>query len=35
LPDNPEFVCYRLLTGLTEAINTCFWMHKDLLRRTL
>jgi hypothetical protein len=35
LPDKPEFVCYRLLTGLTEAINTCFWLHKDLLRRTL
>jgi len=35
LPDNPEFLCYRLLTGLTEAINTCFWLYKDLLRRTL
>ena len=35
LPDNPKFVFYRLLTGLTEAINTCFWLHKDLLRRTL
>jgi hypothetical protein len=35
LPDNPDFVLYRLLTGLTEAINTCFWLHKDLLRRTL
>jgi hypothetical protein len=35
LPDNPDFVLYRLLTGLTEAINTCFWLRKDLLRRTL
>lgn len=35
LPDNPEFVFYRLLTGLTEAIDTCFWLHKDMLRRTL
>ena len=35
LPDEPDFVLYRLLTGLTEAINTCFWLHKDLLRRTL
>ena len=35
LPDNPDFVLYRLLAGLTEAINTCFWLHKDLLRRTL
>jgi len=24
-----------LLGGLTEAINTCFWPHKDLLRRSL
>jgi hypothetical protein len=35
LPDNPEFLLYRLLTGLTEAINTCFWLHKDLLRKSL
>ena len=35
LPDNPDFVLYRLFAGLTEAINTCFWLHKDLLRRTL
>jgi hypothetical protein len=26
---------YRLLGGLTEAINTCFWLHKDLLRKSL
>lgn len=35
LPDKPDFLMYRLITGLTEAINTCFWLHKDLLRRTL
>jgi len=35
LPDNPDFLSYRLLAGLTEAINTCFWLHKDLLRKTL
>lgn len=35
MPDDPDFVLYRLLAGLTEAINTCFWLHKDLLRRTL
>jgi len=35
LPDKPDFLSYRLLGGLTEAINTCFWLHKDLLRRPL
>ena len=35
LPDNPDFLAYRLLEGLKEAINTCFWLHKDLLRRGL
>ena len=35
LPDNPDFLSYRLLGGLTEAINPCFWLHKDLLRRSL
>jgi len=35
LSDNPDFLLYRLLGGLTEAINTCFWLHKDLLRRSL
>ena len=35
IADNSEFVFSRLMTGLTEAINTCFWLHKDLLRRTL
>jgi len=35
LPDNPDFLAYRLLSGLTEAINTCFWLRKDLLRKGL
>lgn len=35
LPDTPDFVSYRLLGGLTDAINTCFWLHKDLLRKGL
>jgi hypothetical protein len=35
LPDNPDFLSYRLLGGLTEVINTCFWLHKDLLRKSL
>jgi len=30
-----NFLSYRLLGGLTEAINTCFWLHKDLLRKSL
>ena len=35
LLDDPAFLSYRLLGGLTEAINTCFWLHKDLLRKSL
>lgn len=35
LPDKPYFLSYRLLAGLSEAINTCFWLHKDLLRKCL
>jgi len=35
LPDNADFLAYRLWGGLTEAINTCFWRHKDLLRKSL
>jgi len=35
LPGNPDLLLYRLLAGLTEAINACFWLHKDLLRRGL
>jgi hypothetical protein len=34
LPDNPNFLSYRLLGGLVEAIDTCFWLHKDLLRKS-
>jgi len=26
---------YWLLSGLIEAVNTCFWLYKDLLRRPL
>ena len=35
LPDNPDFLAYRLCGGLTEAINACFWRYKDLLRKSL
>ncbi len=35
LLDNPDSLLYRLSGGLTEAINTCFWPHKDLLRKSL
>ena len=35
LPDKPDFLAYRLLTGLTETINTCFYLHNDLLRKSL
>jgi hypothetical protein len=35
LPNNADFLGYRLLTGLTEAINACFWLHRDMLRRSL
>ncbi|MFB0524906.1 MAG: transposase [Phycisphaerae bacterium] len=35
LPDKPDFLLYRLLGGLTEAINTCFWLYKDLLWKSL
>ena len=35
LPDNPDFLLYHLLGGLTEAINTRFWLHEDLLWKSL
>jgi len=35
LPDHPDFLLYRLSDGLTEVIDTCFWLHKDLLRKCL
>ena len=31
LPDSPDFLLYRLLTGLTEAINACNYLRRDLL----
>ena len=31
LSDEPEFLLYRLLTGVTEAINACFYLRRDLL----
>ena len=35
LPDKADFLPYRLLTGLTEAINACFWLRRNLLQKTL
>jgi hypothetical protein len=35
LPREVDFLFYRLLTGLTEVINACFWLWRDLLRRSL
>ncbi len=35
LLDKPDFLSYRLPGSLTEAINTCFWLHKDLLKKSL
>lgn len=31
LPNQPDFLPYRLLTGMTEALNACFWLRKNLL----
>lgn len=31
LPDEADFLFYRLLTGVTEAINACFYLRRDLL----
>ena len=31
LPASPDFLLYRLLTGLTEAINACNYLRRDLL----
>ena len=28
LPDKPEFLLYGLLTGVTEAINACFYLRR-------
>jgi hypothetical protein len=35
LPVKTDFLLYRLLDGPTEAINNCFWLHKNLLRKSL
>jgi hypothetical protein len=35
LPRRIDFLLYRLLTGLTETTNACFWLRRDLLRRSL
>ena len=31
LPDEPDFLLYRMLTGLTEAITACIYAGRDLL----
>jgi hypothetical protein len=31
--DKAEFLLYRLLMGLSETIDACFWLRKDLLHR--
>ena len=31
LPDKPDFLLYRILTGATEAINVCFYAGRALL----
>jgi hypothetical protein len=31
LPDEVDFVLYRLLTGLTHILNACFYLRRDLL----
>ena len=33
LSDKPDLLIYRLLTGLTEAANTCFRFYKDLVEK--
>lgn len=30
-PSQADFLPYRLLTGMTEALNGCFWLRRDLL----
>jgi hypothetical protein len=30
-PSQADFLAYRLLTGMTEALNGCFWLRNDLL----
>ena len=31
LPDDADFLFYSLLTGVTEAINACFYLRRNLL----
>jgi len=31
LPDEPDFLLYRLLTGLTAVMMACFYLRRDLL----
>jgi len=31
LPDEADFLFYRLLTGLTHILNACFYLRRDLL----
>ena len=31
LPDEADFLFYRLLTGLTHLLNACFYLRRDLL----
>ena len=31
LPDEPDFLFYRLFGGLSEAINVCFYLRRELL----
>jgi len=31
LPSQADFLSYRLLTGMTEALNACFWLRSTLL----
>jgi hypothetical protein len=31
LPDNPDFLLYRLLTGISEAITATFYLRRNLL----
>jgi hypothetical protein len=35
LPDEAEFLLYRLLTGLSALLGACFWLRRDLLQERL
>jgi hypothetical protein len=34
-PSQPDFLLYRLFTGLVETMNACFWLRRDLLEQHL